>query len=849
MFISCRGNVSFPQRFVGALVVTVLVGSVAGVVVMAGSAGAQSVELCNVGDSVQFSDVADSDYGAAHILCIKALGLSAGKGDGSYGPNDELTRAQMASFLVRLWRDVLSRRCPSGASSPFVDVSGSSPHALNIDCLYELGITQGTSPTTYEPSVNLTASQISRFLLRLWLKLGNSCDPADSEIAQAGVCLTRLRVTPSAAEARSGKTVTRAQMAVYIVGLWYNAAGRGTPPVPPTRPADGTISDETCGLSRVGDWFYQTWESPEDGVAHSWSLPSSEVSWERPGLGVGNDCWWDAGMSLVCWEDSGWYYSIFWDDVGQVEYDENGYTYAYVDSGDSEIAWEDWLSVEVTTTGQGDVANIWLFPDGSDDDWTEYVNYSITEEGVLRMLFVETDQWIVFGGTSGWEEVFESCADVLPDAAVVHSQPEACRPGGLNVSSRHDDTTVGFPLPSWAAAATGTLDVAVMFADFPDARASYTTEREAGFGVAEMERYVEAMSGGLLDVRVEPFHGWLTASSGWEEYLEPLSTGNDGIASDIVRETALRAEQEFGFSGADYDSLMVVLPSSRFSGGLAGGEVHIAGAAGATRWSLANNQQGSESTDSSDPREWWFTGAHELMHNLGLADLYPYDQAVRKTPDPHAGTHWVRFEVSLMGLEVNFPAPLDAYPYTVNWPPAYLNQTEYDQQIEAREMLAWSRWQLGWLDENKMVCLIDVDDITVELTSLAHPGTGVTMVAIPHHADNGFVIVVESRRPIGYDHPERVSGSTNDGIPYHYTDYGLPHEGVIVYTVRADRPSGELPLLLWTDPGDGEVDEAPVMQPGYKWWIGQPGTATGQYLIEVLSSSETTDTIRVTFTA
>ena len=169
--------------------VTVLVGSVAGVVVAAAPAGGQSVELCDVRDGVQFSDVADSDYGAAYILCMKALGLSAGKGDGAYGPDDELTRAQMASFVVRLWRDVLGRMCPSGASSPFVDVNRSSPHAPNIDCLYELGITQGTSPTTYEPSVNLTASQISRFLLRLWLKLGNSCDPADTKSFRPGCAL------------------------------------------------------------------------------------------------------------------------------------------------------------------------------------------------------------------------------------------------------------------------------------------------------------------------------------------------------------------------------------------------------------------------------------------------------------------------------------------------------------------------------------------------------------------------------------------------------------------------------------------------------------------------------------
>ena len=69
-----------------------------------------------------------------------------------------------------------------------------------------------------------------------------------------------------------------------------------------------------------------------------------------------------------------------------------------------------------------------------------------------------------------------------------------------------------------------------------------------------------------------------------------------------------------------------------------------------------------------------------------------------------------------------------------------------------------------------------------------------------------------------------------------------------MYLVRTHRESGELPLLLWTDSGDGEVNESPIMTPGYRWWLGEPGTANGQYLIEVLSSTEATDTIRVTFT-
>lgn len=54
-------------------------------------------------------------------------------------------------------------------------------------------------------------------------------------------------------------------------------------------------------------------------------------------------------------------------------------------------------------------------------------------------------------------------------------------------------------------------------------------------------------------------------------------------------------------------------------------------------------------------------------------------------------------------------------------------------------------------------------------------------------------------------------------------------------------------MLLSTDPGDGEVGEVPIMTPGSRWWLGEPGAPGGQYQIEVVSSGPDTDTIRVTF--
>ena len=135
----------------------------------ASPAQAQTTDLCDdVGSVTQFSDVEAADYAARYILCMRALELSQGSGGGAYGATRDLTRGQMASFLVRLWKDVLGNTCPPGGT-PFGDIDGTT-HQANIECLYNLGITKGVTATAYGPTDPLKASQISRFLLRTYQK-------------------------------------------------------------------------------------------------------------------------------------------------------------------------------------------------------------------------------------------------------------------------------------------------------------------------------------------------------------------------------------------------------------------------------------------------------------------------------------------------------------------------------------------------------------------------------------------------------------------------------------------------------------------------------------------------------
>ena len=230
-------------------------------------AEAQTADLCDTSSVEQFTDVQAADYAARYILCMRALELSRGFGDGAYGADRDLTRGQMASFLIRLWTDTLGNQCPEGSDSPFVDISGDT-HEANINCLYNLGITKGVTATAYGPSEPLKASQISRFLLRTYQKTDHTCPTTggDDELDEAVDCLTELRVIPTPIEGLISDIVNRAQMAVYVIGLWHNLAGRGLPPTPPRRPValggvskfatdDGTLStgdDHSCGLRPDG---------------------------------------------------------------------------------------------------------------------------------------------------------------------------------------------------------------------------------------------------------------------------------------------------------------------------------------------------------------------------------------------------------------------------------------------------------------------------------------------------------------------------------------------------------------------------------------------------------------------
>ncbi len=111
-----------------------------------------------------FDDVPDSNTHAANIAKIAAAGITLGcSADGSlYCPDDDVTRAQMATFLARmLGLDPV-------AANNFGDVVTGSTHASNINAVAVAGITLGCNAdgTLFCPDDIVTRAQMASFIIR-----------------------------------------------------------------------------------------------------------------------------------------------------------------------------------------------------------------------------------------------------------------------------------------------------------------------------------------------------------------------------------------------------------------------------------------------------------------------------------------------------------------------------------------------------------------------------------------------------------------------------------------------------------------------------------------------------------
>lgn len=110
-----------------------------------------------------FTDVSKANGYYNSIAKLVELEIMSGYANGNFGPNDPVTRGQLASILVKAYD--LPRFDFIAKENPFRDVKSTNSHGANVLNLYKLGITTGVTPERFGINELVTRGQASKLML------------------------------------------------------------------------------------------------------------------------------------------------------------------------------------------------------------------------------------------------------------------------------------------------------------------------------------------------------------------------------------------------------------------------------------------------------------------------------------------------------------------------------------------------------------------------------------------------------------------------------------------------------------------------------------------------------------
>ena len=788
-----------------------------------------------------FSDVPVGHEADREIGWAVSSGITQGVGGGRFGPDGSVTRAQIVTFLFRLTGLVDGPVAAGGVGSDrFLDVPVGHWADEEVGWAVMNGVTRGVGDGLFDLDQVVTRAQIATFLFRVVQFVEGSGVGGLGVVAEPRLLVGRAHRSGDWSP-DGGRVVFSQDGSLWVVDVDTGdrslllARVGGEILEDPAWSPDGTkIAYSRGWQNNAGHWVSHIYSVNVDGTAQT-QLSSSDVRDWRPGWspdserivfqrlsGTGRDDngrFVDADRYIVVMDADG-SNQIPLTDGGRWEqspvWSSDGARIAYLSDNSVGIVDSDGNNPTPTPTGGAfwDGGVSWS-PDGkrlafARRDGTGSSIVIVEIEGLTEETVTDADGWDTMPRWSpdGQKLLFtrqqpDGTQQLFVVDASGRRSPFSCKPRGL------DDYTAGFPLPAWVAPSTGQVKLTVLFMDFPNAQATYTTHTEIQNGFSYMVEYLEAMSYGQLDIEVDVVHQWWRASKDFEAYLGISPIGTRSLFRGASAEAVRLADDSYDFS--DTDMFVTVFPSQHFARALAGGRAQADGKTFPGFW-----MNGHVAVDHGVPSPLGLMAAHELVHELGLADLYPWDRTLRELPNPPRGQRWVYSEIGLMGLNTNF---------------ASTNRTL--GFVGPVEMLTWSRWQLGWLDPSQIQCDVPPGG-SVTLQPVAEPGTGTVMAAIPLNLHQ--IIVIENRRKRGYDAaPPPVHQSGGEA------SHGLIEEGVLVYTVDTLIGNGQLPIKIANEIGTVQYDSFPVLT------VGESITLHG-HTITVTNDTHPTYTITITKT-
>ncbi|MEG3614404.1 M6 family metalloprotease domain-containing protein [Isoptericola haloaureus] len=332
---------------------------------------------------------------------------------------------------------------------------------------------------------------------------------------------------------------------------------------------------------------------------------------------------------------------------------------------------------------------------------------------------------------------------------------DACRP-----AAAVDGLGAGFPVDDQAIPATGTVHATTVFVDFSDAPAGADTLGAAGDNLRSGVDYLEDISGGRLALQVAASDSWVRMPEPSTAY--PFERGLT-YAEHVryIEDAVAAADPSVDFSDTDVVWVVATAEAEAISYSPTTNFLDV---------TVDGNRLTHAVTIGADQWSWGgLVLAHESGHTFGLPDLYLTEAPADDPGNHHAAVGgW-----DLMGL-ISGHAP---------------------------ELFTWSRWQLGWIDDEQVVCADGTTPSSAELVPV--PATASAdasqdaMLVLPVGATTA--VVVENRQRTGYDD-------------------GALATGALVYTVDTSVRSGDGPLrVVDATPGSAAgLDDAPF-GPGDRW--------------------------------
>ncbi len=126
-----------------------------------------SGEQTEVTDTI-FSDVSKSDWFAPAVVWAAKNGITDGLGDGSFAPNDSITREQLALMLYRFVKHSETIETPDTGLSAFTDENMVSAWAKDAVCwAVQMHIINGMDDRTLAPQATATRAQFAMILMNL----------------------------------------------------------------------------------------------------------------------------------------------------------------------------------------------------------------------------------------------------------------------------------------------------------------------------------------------------------------------------------------------------------------------------------------------------------------------------------------------------------------------------------------------------------------------------------------------------------------------------------------------------------------------------------------------------------